>query len=139
MHPLCSTQGGEGTGEIQFDGGVTQSHGGGGLIFVETAVFTRLITELISDDDYAAFQDELSRNPDKSGPMAGCGGVRKARMALPGRGKSGGARVVYLYLRHRGIIYLIYVFTKGEAESLSAAQKSSAREIAQQFKNQYHA
>lgn len=109
------------------------------LTFVETPTFTRLITELVSDDAYAAFQNELAQRPDKGGPMSGCGGVRKARMALPGRGKSGGARVVYLYLRDRDIIYLIYVFTKGDADNLSAAGKRAVRELAQQIKTEYHA
>ena len=109
------------------------------LTFVETPTFTRLINELVTDDVYAAFQKELSENPDKGGPMSGCGGVRKARLALPGRGKSGGARVVYLYLQHRHTIYLIYVFTKGEADNLSAAGKQVVRELAQQIRQESHA
>lgn len=109
------------------------------LTFVETPTFTRLITELVSDDLYAAFQHELAQQPDRGGPMSGCGGVRKARMALPGRGKSGGARVVYLYLPNRDLIYLIYVFTKGDADNLSAAGKKAIRELAQQIKNEHHA
>jgi mRNA-degrading endonuclease RelE of RelBE toxin-antitoxin system len=110
------------------------------LTFVETPTFTRLITDLVSDDDYAAFQRQLADNPTRGGPLAGCGGVRKARLALPGRGKSGGARVIYLYLQHRETIYLIYVFTKGDAANLSAAGKQAVREIAQQIKAEdYHA
>ena len=109
------------------------------LTFIETTTFTRLITELVSDDTYAEFQKELAENPAKGGPMSGCGGVRKARMALPGRGKSGGARIVYLYLQNRDVIYLIYVFTKGQAENLSADGKKAVRELAQQIKNEYHA
>lgn len=118
---------------------MTQSHPDYVLTFVETPTFTRLITDMVSDDDYALFQQELAEHPDKGGPMAGCGGVRKVRMALPGRGKSGGARVVYLYIQHRDIIYLIYVFTKGEADNLSASGKKAVRELAQQIKNEYYA
>jgi hypothetical protein len=109
------------------------------VTFIETPTFTRLIMELVNDDAYAAFQNELAEHPDKGGPMSGCGGVRKARMALPGRGKSGGARVVYLYLPHRSSIYLIYVFTKGEAANLSSAGKKAVRELAQQIRQEYHA
>jgi len=109
------------------------------LTFVETPTFTRLITDLVGDDDYAFFQQELARHPDRGAPMAGCGGVRKIRMALPGRGKSGGARVVYLYLQHRSTLYLIYVFTKGDAANLSAEGKKAVRDIAQQIKKEYHA
>ncbi len=109
------------------------------LTFVETPTFTRLITDLVSDDDYASFQKQLAENPFHGGPMSGCGGVRKARMALPGRGKSGGARVVYLYLKNRGTLYLIYVFTKSAAANLSAEGKKAVREIAQQIKAEDHA
>jgi hypothetical protein len=121
-----------------LDHSVTLSHHMKSLTFIETPTFTRLITDLVSDDVYAAFQKELVRNPVKGGPMSGCGGVRKARLALPGRGKRGGARVVYLYPENRDTIYLIYIFTKGEADNLSAAGKTAVRELAQQIKQEYH-
>ena len=90
------------------------------ISFVETSTFTRLITDLVDDLDYANFQKELAAIPKKGGPMSGCGGVRKVRMALPGKGKSGGTRVCYLYLKHNDVIYLLYVFIKGDADSLTA-------------------
>ena len=108
------------------------------LTFVETATFTHLITGLVSDDDYAKFQRELAASPDKGDLLMGCGGVRKVRMAASGRGKSGGARVLYLHLSHRGVIYLLYIFTKGNAANLSAEGKKAMRELAQQIKNQPH-
>lgn len=69
--------------------------------------------------------------------MSGCGGVRKARMALSGRGKSGGARVCYLYLKRDDVIYLLYVFTKGDADNLSLDGKKAMCLLAQQIKNEY--
>jgi hypothetical protein len=107
------------------------------LTFVETPTFTRLITSLVGDDDYAVFQQELADQPEKGGPMSGCGGVRKVRMAARGKGKSGGARVIYLYLKNHDVIYLLYVFTKGDAENLSAQGKKAMRELAVQIKNEY--
>jgi hypothetical protein len=107
------------------------------LTFIETSTFTRLITGLVDDEDYATFQKELAANPEKGGPMSGCGGVRKVRMALPGKGKSGGARVCYLYLKQNDVIYLLYVFTKGDADNLSADGKRAMRGLAQQIKNEY--
>ncbi len=106
------------------------------LTLVETATFTRLITDLVNDDDYAKFQRELAESPDKGDLLVGCGGVRKVRMAAGGRGKSGGARVLYLHLRHRSVIYLLYLFTKGEASNLSPAGRKTMRELAHQIKNQ---
>lgn len=67
--------------------------------------------------------------------MSGCGGVRKVRLALPGKGKSGGARVCYLFLQHHDTIYLLYVFTKGDADNLSAGGKKAMRLLAQQIKD----
>ena len=51
-------------------------------------------------------------------------------------GKSGGARVIYLYLRHRGRIYLLYLFTKGDANNLSADGKKAMRELAQEIRGE---
>jgi hypothetical protein len=42
----------------------------------------------------SAFQNELQSNPEKGDLVRGAGGIRKARMRLPGRGKSSGARVI---------------------------------------------
>jgi hypothetical protein len=109
------------------------------LTFIETATFTRLITGLVPDDEYAAFQHELASNPEKSGPMSGCGGVRKVRLAARGQGKRGGARILYLYLPDHDVIYLLYVFTKGDADNLSAEGKQAIRALARQIKHDYHA
>src|SRR4051812_1723557 len=121
---------------VRFDTGVTASHAFGLLTFVETATFTRLVHEVVSDDDYAEFQRELACHPDQGDLLEGCGGVRKVRMAARGKGKSGGARVIYLYLRHRQRIYLLYLFTKGDAANLSAAGKKTMRELAQQIRHE---
>ena len=104
------------------------------LTFVETTTFTSQITDLVSDDEYAAFQSQLSFRPDKGHLLVGCGGVRKARMAAKGKGTSGGARVLYLFLPNRHLIYFLCLFTKGEAENISAEGKKTVRQIAEQIK-----
>jgi hypothetical protein len=64
------------------------------VLFIEQPVFTRLLIQLVDDDVYRKFQNELAANPDKGPIVKGSGGLRKVRLALPGRGKSGGARLV---------------------------------------------
>ena len=61
--------------------------------FVEHPVFTRQLVELVGRDDetYRQFQLELALRPEGWPVVKGTGGLRKARMGLPGRGKSGGA------------------------------------------------
>ena len=64
--------------------------------FIKQPLFTRQLLELVDDDVYRKFQNEMAANPEKGPVVKGTGGLRKARMSLPGRGKSGGARVLYL-------------------------------------------
>jgi len=123
---------------LLFDKTVTLSHRSAVVLtFIETATFTRLITDLVDDGTYADFQKHLADHPAKGDLLSGCGGVRKIRMALPGRGKSGGAHICYLYLKQNDIIYLLYVFTKGDAGNLSADGKKVMRSLAQQIKAEH--
>lgn len=54
-----------------------------------------------------------------------------------GKGTSGGARVLYLYLPNRHLIYFLCLFTKGEAESISAEGKKAVRQIAEHIKMEH--
>lgn len=62
--------------------------------FIETPTFTRLLAGLLTDDEYAGLQGVLVENPAAGDIIRGGGGIRKLRHALPGRGKSGGVRVI---------------------------------------------
>jgi hypothetical protein len=64
------------------------------MVFIETTVFTRQVRELLSDDEYARLQLALAENPFAGDVIADTGGLRKVRVAVSGRGKRGGARVI---------------------------------------------
>ena len=98
------------------------------MTFIELPLFTELITGLVDDTSYAEFQKELLRQPDKGDVMQHAGGLRKARLRLPGRGKSGGARVIYLYLERQDTIVFFYVYTKAKSENLTADQLTRLRD-----------
>ena len=70
------------------------------MTFVETKLFTELVRDYLSDDEYAAMQQFLVVNPEAGDVIPGSGGVRKLRWGVAGRGKRGGLRVVY-FLRLR--------------------------------------
>lgn len=91
--------------------------------FCETSFFSKTICELMSDDEYKVFQMELIKNLQMGSVMPGCGGFRKVRMALPGRGKRVSARVIYLFVLVTNIIYLVDVYTKGDQADLPAADR----------------
>jgi len=47
--------------------------------FIETRVFSRLVQEYLSDDEYRALQAALIENPEAGPAIPGSGGVRKLR------------------------------------------------------------
>ena len=47
--------------------------------FVETQLFTKLVVEYMSDDDYAALQPTLMADPEAGPVIPGSGGVRELR------------------------------------------------------------
>ena len=51
--------------------------------------------------------------------IRGTGGARKARVSRGGRGKSGGARVIYCVVSRRGVLYLLDIYAKSEKEDLT--------------------
>jgi hypothetical protein len=108
------------------------------LTFIETTAFTRRIRDQGLEEDLRELQQELLRNPEKGALDPGTGGLRKVRMRVrsTGKGKSSGARAHYLYLPSDKVIYLIFLYLKGEQATLTAAQKNQLRSVAEAFKKE---
>lgn len=87
--------------------------------FVETPVFTRQVTALLSDDAYRRLQNDLAEMPDRGDLIKGGGGIRKVRCAQEGRGKSGGIRVIYYWIRDDHRIYMLLAYPKSKKDTLS--------------------
>jgi hypothetical protein len=107
------------------------------VIFIELPQFTEAVNELVDDASYLEFQKELLAMPDRGDIMQGWGGLMKIRMRLPGRGKSGGARVIYLHLKQHDVIILFYLYTKAKSETLTAAQLKSLKVAVAVIKQQF--
>ena len=91
-------------------------------VFFETSVFTRRVTDLLSDDEYAEMQRVLVANPDAGAVIPGSGGLRKMRWAIQARGKRGGVRVIYFHLISRDQFYMLLIYGKNEQDDLSPEQ-----------------
>ena len=88
--------------------------------FVETKLFTKLIDEYLSDDEFAALQLSLVVNPEAGDVIKGTGGVRKYRWAAKGQGKSGGIRVIYYLRLQNSQIWLLTAYAKNVRASIPA-------------------
>jgi len=104
--------------------------------FVETSEFTEWVKEYMSDEALADCQRALLNDPETGSVMPGCGGLRKMRVADPrrGKGKRGGARVIYLHIEELEQIHLITVYGKDQKDDLSADDKRFYRRLVQNLK-----
>ena len=92
------------------------------MIFVELPVFTRVAAGLFGDEELRGIQDMLLADPEAGDVIPGGGGLRKLRVPLPGRGKRGGARVIYYWWARRERCYLVYAYAKNEQSDLTREQ-----------------
>ncbi len=104
------------------------------MIFIETPVFTRLITELVDDESYSELQRRLADDPEAGDLIQGSGGLRKIRMAAKGHGKRCGARVIYYYFISRSHIAMLLAYPKNAKNDLTAAQKKALKSLIENWR-----
>jgi len=92
------------------------------MVIKETPIFTKQIQGLVSDDEYAEFQNDLIENPELGDIIKKSGGIRKVRMAANGKGKSGGARVLYYWIKDEDQIFMLLAYSKSDMENITDTQ-----------------
>jgi len=63
--------------------------------FLETSVFTRQITDVLRDYEYADLQIYLTEHSDAGALIPNGAGLRKIRWKARGKGKRAGIRIIY--------------------------------------------
>jgi hypothetical protein len=96
---------------------------------VETPEFLAATRRIMDDDERGVLVDFLARNPLFGDLIPGTGGVRKLRWGLEGRGKRGGARVVYYYHCDVMPIFALTAYAKNERADLSQADRNDFRRL----------
>ena len=96
---------------------------------IETIIFTKRIISLLSEEEYRNLQNELIINPEKGKIIRGSGGLRKIRCGISGRGKSGGARIIYYWIKKKEIILMLLIYPKNEQDNLTADQLKILKSI----------
>ena len=92
------------------------------MVFVETSLFSKLLANYLSDEEYRGLQNYLIERPEAGAIIRTSGGVRKVRWAAGGKGKSGGVRVIYYWITADDQIVLLTLYGKGDQEDLTAAE-----------------
>ena len=91
-------------------------------------------TELIGVAGIEGVAVYLTDHPDAGNVIPGAGGARKLRWAAKGKGKRGGARVIYLYVVIAARIYLLRCYAKSVRTDLTADEKRQLRQIGDRLK-----
>ena len=103
------------------------------MIIIETTIFTRLIQDMMSDEDYRLLQEALITRPDAGDVIKGSGGLRKVRWKLEGKGKSGGIRVIYYWVTADDQIRMVYAYRKSKQENLTSEQLAALKQIVERW------
>ena len=96
---------------------------------VETPEFLAATPRIMDDDERGLLVDYLARNRLAGDLIPGAGGVRKLRWGLEGRGKRGGARVIYYYYSDAMPIFALTAYAKNERADLSQADRNDFRRL----------
>jgi len=105
--------------------------------FIEHPIFTKQISNLLTDEEYRQFQTDLASNPEKGEVIPGLAGLRKVRWGAKGKGKRAGARFIYLLIPKPGVVHLFYAYTKGDITDLKPDEKRRLASAVEQIKAEY--
>ncbi len=92
---------------------------------VETPRFLADAARLFTDEEREAIVDRVATDPRCGVVVPGGESIRKVRVGFGGRGKRGGARVIYLFGGNDVPVFLLAAFAKNEKDDLSRAELST--------------
>lgn len=105
-------------------------------IFVESSIFEKTRQKYLSDEEYLLLQLELLVNPKVGDVIRDTGGLRKVRISAKGKGKRGGARVIYYYFDQHKRFYLLTLYAKNEITDLTKSEKNQLKVFMESWKNE---
>jgi hypothetical protein len=104
------------------------------ITVLQVAKFKAEATQLIGAEGIEAVADYLIEHPDSGDVIPGTGGVRKLSWAARGKGKRGGARIIYVYVVVVARIYLLRCYAKNVQTDLTSQEKKELGRIAAYLK-----
>ena len=105
--------------------------------FIYTEPFRRSWKAMgLSDDDAKVLEEILLANPRAGDVIEGTGGARKIRIQMENRGKSGGARVIYVDVYEKDKLYLLLAYPKNVQDDMTPEQKKQVRKLVEAIKKE---
>ena len=99
------------------------------LHFVRLKTYERSRRGVLSDAEEEGLEWLIRLNPEAYPVMPRSGGFRKIRVGVGGRGKRGGARVIYYFVNRKRRVYLVLAYAKNVTEDLAPGQLKALKEI----------
>lgn len=103
----------------------------------ETPIFSRQTEKLFSEAEKRELIDFLAEHPLAGDEIPGTGGVRKVRFAASGRGKRGGARIIYYFLDDTAPLYALLAYAKNVRVDMTPDEKRSVANLAAALKAEW--
>ena len=107
------------------------------ITVVETPLFLRKASLIFEEEERAALVDFVAANPEAGRVIPETGGLRKLRWAAKGKGKRGGARIIYYFHNECMPIFLLSTYTKGEKADLSTAERNALKKLVPELIREY--
>ena len=104
---------------------------------IETPHYLRKAERVMTEPERRAVVNFIAGNPTVGDLIPEGGGIRKLRVPLQGRGKRGGARVIYYHHSERVPVFLLTIFAKNEQGDLSMAERHQLADAVKRVAENY--
>lgn len=94
---------------------------------IETEDFKMKVKKIWTEEERSMFFVHVARNPLEGDVIPHSNGLRKIRWQASGKGKRGGARVIYFNLLDDGQILMLDIYTKNVKENISTKETKHLR------------
>ena len=85
---------------------------------IETPTFQKQVAKVWTEAERLEFIAWIAAHPTAGDVIPGADGARKVRWAVQGKGKRGGARVVYFNLSDDELVLLVAVYAKADKTNI---------------------
>ena len=106
-------------------------------VVVETPAYLNSVEKIWDEVTQTEFKNYIAENFLNGDIIPNTGGLRKIRWQGSGRGKRGGARIIYYLYNENFSIYLLFAYPKNEKDELTEYEKKLLRYFVQKLKNYF--